>query len=158
MKFYAWSLEHFGQFWKKNHMGYSWDRSQAHEFCPEEILRMQENSYRPIEFQIATKENIQELFDKQPNEIAIPIGDKELMKFVFEETYKLCNGSLIFLQEFFQEGDKVTYTEFPFVKEKGIIKQPGLIPRVVYKWDNEPENYKNYTGEATPINKLTYGW
>ena len=160
MKFYAWQLEHFGQFWKKNRQGYSWDRSQAHLFSAEEIYNMQLNSYEPsLEFQIATKDNIEELFYKQPNEIAICTEfNEELMKFVFEKTYGICNGSLMFLQEFFQKGDKVTYTEFPFVKEKGIIKKPGLIPTVVYKWNNDPENFMNYNSASTPINKLTYGW
>lgn len=158
MKFYAWSLEHFGQFWKKNHMGYSWDRLQAHEFSAEEILKMQKNSYKSIEFQLATKDNIQELFDKQPNEIAIPIGDEELMKFVFEKTYEICNGSLVFLQEFFQEGDPVSYRPNQWTKEKGIMKEPGLIPKVVYHWNGEPQDYKKYTGASTPLNKLTYGW
>ncbi len=59
------------------------------------------------------------------------------------------------------KGTKVYYTSPHGTKENGIVKDfndSKTIAWVVYKCDGEWGNYKNYTGEATNIQDLNYGW
>ena len=61
----------------------------------------------------------------------------------------------------YSNGMKVYYTSPHGTTENGIIKdlnESQTIAWVVYKCDNEWENYKNYTGAATNIQDLTKGW
>lgn len=63
----------------------------------------------------------------------------------------------------FKVGDKVRYIPYKgAVPKNGIIKE---IPnhtdeevRVVYHCNDEWDNYKNYTSQLTPIDKLILGW
>lgn len=62
--------------------------------------------------------------------------------------------------EVMTEGSKVTYT-YNGRNDKGIIKSfpddPGFA-FVVYKCNDEWENYRNYTAQRTPIKHLKPGW
>jgi len=62
-------------------------------------------------------------------------------------------------------GDKVCYIPFDgcskHLYENGIVKSVDKLDHfifVVYKCNNDWENYKNYTGVSTPITKIKLGW
>ena len=58
------------------------------------------------------------------------------------------------------EGSKVTYT-FNKCNDKGIIKSFSDDYKkafVVFKCNNDWEDYKNYTAQSTPIKHLKPGW
>ena len=60
-----------------------------------------------------------------------------------------------------KEGDKVTYTSPHGTKENGIIKNfndSRTYVWVVYKCNNDWDNYQNYTGQCTNILDLELGW
>jgi hypothetical protein len=58
-------------------------------------------------------------------------------------------------------GSKVHYTNHNKI-ENGIVKDMSedtpVSVRVVYHWNEDPENYMNYTGALTPLRTLTLGW
>jgi len=56
-------------------------------------------------------------------------------------------------------GCKVHYTSGTFEHENGIVKSWSKdIAYVVYKCNNDWDNYQNYTGCATSLEDLTLGW
>jgi len=62
----------------------------------------------------------------------------------------------------FKEGDKVHYV-YPYSRniENGIVKSVrdfSNIVFVVYKCDNDWNNYEKYTAEPTPIKDIIHGW
>ena len=63
---------------------------------------------------------------------------------------------------FLTVGTKVTYYPKNGIKEHGVVKEvphpyKGEV-RVVYKCNNDWENYKNYTSALTRITDLKIGW
>ena len=57
-----------------------------------------------------------------------------------------------------KEGDKVSYIN-DYILEHGIIKSiDGDYAFVVYKCNDDWDNYKDYTGVRTPISNLFLGW
>ena len=67
-----------------------------------------------------------------------------------------------------EKGDKVCYIPYqgadPSIWENGIVKSGTLAGNefgsvfVVFKCDNDWENYMNYTGSSTKITDLKLGW
>lgn len=56
-------------------------------------------------------------------------------------------------------GDKVTYCPAHGKKEPGIVKSvDGDHAFVVYKYNNDEENFYLYTGCRTAISDLVIGW
>jgi len=58
-------------------------------------------------------------------------------------------------------GVKVYYTTPHGKKENGIVKsmhENDMLAFVVYHCDNDWKNYKDYTGAATNVSDLTFGW
>lgn len=63
------------------------------------------------------------------------------------------------MEQAFQKGDKVHYTAPHGTKENGKVKEVReTIAFVVYKCNNEWDNYENYTGQSTQLSDLTPGW
>ncbi len=61
----------------------------------------------------------------------------------------------------FKQGDRVHYTSGHGSKENGIVKginESGSIAWVVYKCAGEWDRYMDYTGAATNIEDLSFGW
>ncbi len=59
----------------------------------------------------------------------------------------------------YQKGVKVHYDAKYCKKENGIVKeQRGDIVFVVYECGGNWDYFENYTGEATDITDLKYGW
>ena len=66
----------------------------------------------------------------------------------------------------FKPGDKVYYIPFDTSGtenyENGIVKD--IVPErsdvlfVVFNFNNDPDNYRNYTGQLTVVTKLRKGW
>lgn len=59
----------------------------------------------------------------------------------------------------FQNGEKVTYND-GFKKEHGIVKsiQDDNYCFVVYHWNGESSDYRDYTAQRTSNNDLKKGW
>ena len=66
----------------------------------------------------------------------------------------------------FKPGDKVYYIPFVDAKietyQNGIVKHaiPGRsdLLFVVFHFNNDPDNYRNYTGQLTSASNLRKGW
>lgn len=64
----------------------------------------------------------------------------------------------------FKKGDKVYYIPFPgadpTLYENGIVKEvhSGYTCHVVFKCNNDWDNYENYTGQSTYVKDLNTGW
>jgi hypothetical protein len=57
------------------------------------------------------------------------------------------------------KGDKVSYCPMHGAKENGIVKEVrGNIAFVVYKCGEDWVHYEDYTGAATNISDLKFGW
>lgn len=59
------------------------------------------------------------------------------------------------------QGDMVHYTSPHGTKENGIVKsinESKTVAFVVYKCNNDWEEYKKYTGATTYIKDLSEGW
>lgn len=58
-------------------------------------------------------------------------------------------------------GDKVTYIHHNGKKEHGIVKREGPNANgvfVVFNWNNQPKNFKNYTASLCFKKHLKKGW
>lgn len=81
------------------------------------------------------------------------VPEKSTISELFEQKVQQLRGNS------FHEGEKVHYHRFSFI-ENGIVKS---VPDnehafVVYKWGDNPDEYRKYTGVLTALKHLKRGW